>query len=279
MTSCVLSQNGWRASHDILMSLTPDRSFEAVSAIYKRKPYPENCIDWVIQETGIKPGDTVADIGAGNGTLGLEFAARGFKVICIDPSEGMLAKIVQTPGVETCLGTSHATTLPNNTVDLVIAGNAAHWFKDDQTAEEFGRILKPGKKAVFFTMSPSLNDPFIKKLHEHMSGSIHTYKNRPAFVFHEHDRIKKTAEKFLENMKHYSTNFDVNSTPTDIISYLDTTHTLSQVFRESPDTRKKLLELAAAGVDKNTITYECEAYLGDAKGIYQSRTPDAVRRV
>jgi len=45
-------------------------------------------------------------------------------------------------------GSAEATTLPNASVDFVIAGQAFHWFRPPEARIEFARILKPQGWAV-----------------------------------------------------------------------------------------------------------------------------------
>ena len=40
--------------------------------------------------------------------------------------------------------------IESNSVDMVTAGQAAHWFKQDKAFPEIARILKPGGTLAFF---------------------------------------------------------------------------------------------------------------------------------
>lgn len=53
-------------------------------------------IDFVIEETGIKPGARVLDIGCGTGRHSVELAKRGYRVTGVDLSPGMLAQARKT---------------------------------------------------------------------------------------------------------------------------------------------------------------------------------------
>src|ERR1043165_6041002 len=55
--------------------------------------------------------------------------------------ERLLAKY---PSFRSVNATAEATTLPNESVDLIVAGQAFHWFQHNATKIEFKRILKPG---------------------------------------------------------------------------------------------------------------------------------------
>ena len=48
------------------------------------------------------------------------------------------------PRFHSVAGTSDATTLPDRSVDYVVAAQAFHWFEPIATRGEFARILQPG---------------------------------------------------------------------------------------------------------------------------------------
>jgi ubiquinone/menaquinone biosynthesis C-methylase UbiE len=48
--------------------------------------------------------------------------------------------------------------IQSNSVDMVTAGQAAHWFNQDKAFPEIARILKPGGTLAFFC-----NDPLLEK--------------------------------------------------------------------------------------------------------------------
>jgi SAM-dependent methyltransferase len=56
--------------------------------------------------------------------------------------------LARYPGFRSIDGTAEATTLPDQSVDLVVAGQAFHWFDPPRAAAEFRRILRPGGKVV-----------------------------------------------------------------------------------------------------------------------------------
>ncbi len=250
-----------------MMKLPPDVSFGEIAHKYSRPPYPDDLIDAVVKQTHLTANSVIADIGAGNGLLGLAFARRGHRTILVDANQKMLNQA--QPGelkdlVETRIGRAEETGLGNATVDLVMAGNAAHWFspKAEQTRREFRRILKPGGKVAFFFMVPSLHDPFIAALHQHMLDQIAAYHERPAFVFHEADKIADHALLLIPDAIVLDKRFHLPLSSRDIIGYLDTTHTFSQIFSQNPESRQNLLTFADTANTTST-EYECSVYIGN----------------
>ena len=90
----------------------------------------------------------IADLGCGTGISTRLLAAPGHRMIGIDPNADMLAEARRTtpPGaaIEYHRGEAAATGLPAASIDLVIAGQAFHWFDLGATFAEIRRILIPG---------------------------------------------------------------------------------------------------------------------------------------
>jgi SAM-dependent methyltransferase len=94
------------------------------------------------------PGQAIADLGTGTGSLARGFARRGCHVIGIDPAESMLEaarELAERDGVtlEFRVARAEQTGLPPVSVDVVSAGQCWHWFDRPRAAAEVVRILKP----------------------------------------------------------------------------------------------------------------------------------------
>jgi ArsR family transcriptional regulator len=99
--------------------------------------------------------DTVADLGAGEGTLSQLIAQRAKKVIAIDSSEKMvefgqkLAKENELPNLEYRLGDIESPPIDDSSVDLAILSQALHHAEHPPKAlSEAHRILKPGGRLI-----------------------------------------------------------------------------------------------------------------------------------
>jgi SAM-dependent methyltransferase len=118
-----------------------------------RPTYPATLLDWIVGLAKLAPAAVVADIGCGTGISTRLLAERGFDVIGIDPNESMMARAGRTAGVRYRTGEAAATGLPDQSVDLVTAGQAFHWFDIPSTLAEFRRILRPpGWCAAFWNV-------------------------------------------------------------------------------------------------------------------------------
>jgi ArsR family transcriptional regulator len=99
--------------------------------------------------------DTVADLGAGEGTLSQLIAQRAKKVIAIDNSEKMvefgqkLAKENELPNLEYRLGDIESPPIDDSSVDLAILSQALHHAEQPSKAlSEAYRILRPGGRLI-----------------------------------------------------------------------------------------------------------------------------------
>ncbi len=62
-------------------------------------------------------------------------------------------------------GTAEATTLPDTSVDIVTAAQAAHWFDREKARREFLRILKSGGWCVLLWNERQMDStPFLRGL-------------------------------------------------------------------------------------------------------------------
>jgi SAM-dependent methyltransferase len=118
-------------------------SFGAVAADYAtfRPGYPADAVAFLLGDRPLR----VLDLGAGTGLLTDVLLAAGHEVLAVDLSGPMLDQLrARLPGVATTVGGAEAVPLPDDDVDAVVAGQAAHWFDPVPTAAELRRVLRPG---------------------------------------------------------------------------------------------------------------------------------------
>ena len=88
----------------------------------------------------------IADIGAGTGISSELFLKAGFQVIGIEPNREMREKaaflLQDYTNFSVLDGTAENTNLPDASIDVIIAGQAFHWFDRQLAKKEFKRILK-----------------------------------------------------------------------------------------------------------------------------------------
>ena len=136
------------------MSTDPTRRFSnRVEDYVKHRPnYPRALVTLLEDECGLTRESSVADVGSGTGILSELFLSAGVRVYGVEPNremreagEQLLAAYENFVSVD---GRAEETTLDDNSVDFVTAGQAFHWFEPAAARREFRRILKDGGWAV-----------------------------------------------------------------------------------------------------------------------------------
>ncbi len=117
--------------------------FSRIAARYAayRPTYPPALADALAART--TPG-VAWDVGCGNGQLSLGLAERFAHVIATDPSQPQLDAAPRHPRIEYRCVTAEDSGLPDASVDLIVAAQAAHWFDWPRFVADAGRIAKPG---------------------------------------------------------------------------------------------------------------------------------------
>jgi SAM-dependent methyltransferase len=132
--------------------------FAAAADVYERaRPsYPQEAIDWLVAETGLGPGRTVVDVGAGTGKLTRLLRPTGARLVAVEPIAEMRAHI---QGAEVLEGTAESLPLPDGSVDVVTAAQSFHWFDLDRALPEIHRVLRESGSLVLLWNSRDLDDP------------------------------------------------------------------------------------------------------------------------
>ena len=117
-----------------------------------RPDYPPGVLDLLRREIGVTKATVVADVGAGTGIATAMFLRQGNRVFAVEPNRAMRTaaerRLRAFPGFRSVAGRAEATTLPNGSVDCVLAAQAFLWFDPAKTRTEFRRILRPGGRVV-----------------------------------------------------------------------------------------------------------------------------------
>ncbi len=126
---------------------TTERFSNRVENYVKYRPtYPVGVLQHLHDAGILSENSVVADIGSGTGISSKLFLENGNEVFGVEPNKEM------REAAETYLknekyfhsvnGTAEETNLKNNSVDIVLAGQAFHWFDAEKSKVEFKRILR-----------------------------------------------------------------------------------------------------------------------------------------
>ena len=130
--------------------MKPTDVFSSKAEVYAkyRWSYSLEAIQEIFEITGANQKTTIADIGAGTGILTREFVGKVKRIYAIEPNPEMRAIIEKEfekyPSCTILAAQAEATTLASNSIDIITAAQAVHWFDPERARAEFYRILKPG---------------------------------------------------------------------------------------------------------------------------------------
>lgn len=136
-----------------------------------RPSYPPALVDFLRAELKLIPASVVADIGSGTGLLSELFLRHGNRVFGVEPNAEMRvaaeALLQHYPHFQSVKGTAEATTLAEQSIDFVTAGQAFHWFDAERARVEFARILKPaGHVVIVWNLRRRDSTPFLRDYEE-----------------------------------------------------------------------------------------------------------------
>jgi SAM-dependent methyltransferase len=125
-----------------------------------RPGYPAALVEFLRRNCELSPAARIADVGSGTGLLSRVFLDAGFSVVGIEPNRAM--REAGEPGALDA--TAEATTLPDKSIDLVVAGQAFHWFDPPRARTEWLRILRPPAYVALIWNERFDETPFMKEL-------------------------------------------------------------------------------------------------------------------
>ena len=136
-----------------------------------RPGYPPGVVETLRSECGLTTESVVADIGSGTGILTELLLKNGNRVIGIEPNDAMRVfaeeRLKDYQQFESVDGSAESTALPDDSVDIIVAAQAFHWFDWKKTKQEFRRILKPNGWVVLVWNERLLDStPFLRAYEE-----------------------------------------------------------------------------------------------------------------
>jgi hypothetical protein len=143
------------------------RGFTRGAAAYARsRPgYPAEALDWAVERTGLRRGETVVDVGAGTGLLTGMLLQRGLRVVAVEPLQEMRKRLeAAVPEAEVRAGTAEELPVPDHGAAAVFAANAFHWFDAARAPGDIHRALRPGGALVVIWGLRDTSDPLQAQL-------------------------------------------------------------------------------------------------------------------
>jgi SAM-dependent methyltransferase len=114
-----------------------------------RPTYPPELAAWL---AAIAPAPGLAlDVGAGSGQLSRLLAEHFEQVVATEPSARQIESAVRHPKIDYRVAPAERCDLPDGSIDLLTAAQAAHWFDLPAFFAEARRLLKPGGAIVLIS--------------------------------------------------------------------------------------------------------------------------------
>lgn len=166
--------------------------FEGAAWLERPGREREERTDWLVQELRLRPGMTVADVGAGSGYISRRIApqvAPG-RVLAVDVQPQMvelLTRLSKEPGMQNIVPTQGKVDdaeLPEGSVDLAVMVDVYHELAyPNEVMLSLVRALKPGGRVVFVEYRGEDPAVPIKALHKMSEAQVRREMRRFPLVW------------------------------------------------------------------------------------------------
>jgi SAM-dependent methyltransferase len=246
----------------------PTQRFSSrVSNYVRYRPgYPPAVIDLLRKECGLTPGTVIADVAFGTGIFTRMLLENGNRVFGVEPNAEMRKAgeefLATYPDFTSVEGTAEATTLPDHSVDLVTAAQAAHWFDLRQAHREFIRILKPGGWSVLLWNERRIDTTSFLREYEQLLLSYGTdYQNV------RHERTTGEIEAFFApapfqvHTFDYQQQFDYSALEGRLLSSSYTPQSDDVAYEPMLKELRRIFDTHQV-IDRVAFEYETQVYFG-----------------
>ncbi|WP_009479972.1 trans-aconitate 2-methyltransferase [Rhodococcus sp. JVH1] len=159
--------------------MTSDRrtlrnTFELAAEKYHpaRPSYPSALYDELVLTSGLRPGDSLLEIGGGSGKATVELARRGFTITSVELGHELAAiahaNVAPFPNAEVvCADFEHWEPAPGMTYDLVFAATSWHWIDPATRYIKAASLIRPGGHLALWSAQhvfPEGGDPIFRKI-------------------------------------------------------------------------------------------------------------------
>jgi len=161
-----------------------------------RPSYPKEIIPFLEKKVGLNSSFVIADVGSGTGISSKLFLDNGNKVYAVEPNNEMRHKAEELfynyNSFLSIEATAEQTTLPDASIDMIVAGQAFHWFDASKAKTEFRRISKNHTHCVLIWNERLVNSAFEKGYEQLLFDYATDYKE----VDHKNVSEQRIAEFF-----------------------------------------------------------------------------------
>lgn len=137
--------------------MDPRERFSRTVEDYRRyRPdYPAALLSWIGQTARLEQGSVVVDVGCGTGISSRQLAAKGWRVIGVDPNLEMLEAAREDSaglGIDYVRSDAETLAIPLDRCDAIVGGQAFHWFDLGRALPRFRALLQGGPAIAFWNL-------------------------------------------------------------------------------------------------------------------------------
>jgi len=174
-----------------------------------RPGYPSEIAGFMAKTCSLTPTSIIADVGSGTGIFSELLLRNDNNVFGVEPNQAMRAageELLRTyPKFTSIDGSAESTTLQDQSVDLVTAAQAWHWFDRLLARKEFQRILRPNGWVILIWNERRLaSTGFLKDYEEVLLKYGTDYKEV------RHENVEPEIASFFEPNHFQFASFDNN---------------------------------------------------------------------
>ncbi len=185
------------------------RFTKTIDYYHKYRPkYPQGVIDLLKTECSLDENSEVADVGSGTGIFTEQLLENGCKIHAVEPNKKMRECAEETlqhyPNFKSVGGTAENLPNPDNSVNVITAAQAFHWFDVRVVRTEFQRVLKQdGWVVLLWNFRDSHASPFMEAYEQLLATYGTDYKTVAAENISESD-----IERFFSPNSFQNQSFD-----------------------------------------------------------------------
>jgi ubiquinone/menaquinone biosynthesis C-methylase UbiE len=151
-----------------------------------RWDFAMSAVEAIVEMTHLDNQSVIADIGAGTGILTRHFTNCAHQIYAVEPNQEMrdilIENMADKSNVSVINGCAENTLLANDSVDLITAAQAIHWFDPEPAKKEMLRILKDDGWLVLlrnYPVNQAYNEAVGSLISEHYGADFSVAAERP----------------------------------------------------------------------------------------------------
>jgi SAM-dependent methyltransferase len=131
-------------------------AYDEIAGIYHRaRPsYPDELVEDVLEFANLPQSARALEIGCGTGQASLSFAARGLRLVCLEPgptlAQGARERLRSFPHAQVLCTTFEQWPLEREAFDLIFSATAFHWVRREVRFHKTAQALRMGGTLAIF---------------------------------------------------------------------------------------------------------------------------------